>query len=1339
MGSARALPAAVVRVRDGRGLVVGAGFLVAPDLVCTCAHVVGDGPVPPERVVVDFPMLPGVPTRTARVEAWRPAEADGRGDIALLRLTAPPPEGSAALALGAAENPPLGAAENPWGQRFRVPGFPAGHEDGLWVGGGLRERQGTGWVQMQADDGPRIVRGFSGSPVWSEDLDAVIGMTVAAERGSGTAYLIPSEALVEVTGALAPPCPFRGLRAFRAEDARYFFGRDEEVDRLAERVARHRVVLVVGPSGCGKSSLVDAGLRPRLEAAGTPVAVVRPAPGQTAAELLAVLGAVAVPGAVLVIDQFEEVVTSDPGTARDVLRLLDELTAAPDGPRVVLTLRAGSLDGLLAAGGVPALDDATVFVEPLTGDRLRQAVERPVSLTPGVAYQDGVVDRVLADARSGTGLLPLVEFTLTELWHAQEAGRLTLRAYDRLGGVAGALAGHAERFYRGLDPAEREPARRLLVRLARPTEDGFALRPTRLDEVPDELRRAVDVLLGARLLVVREDPGQPRVVAPAHEALLHNWRTLRGWLEADREFLSWHAQLRERAEQWEREGRDRSLVPRGGQLATARQWLDQRSADVDRREHEYVAAGLTAQRRSTRTRRAAVAAMAVLLLVSALLTARTVSANQELDTTVRRQAAQLLHDLAERESAISASSALQFALASWRQDPAVGYGALLRQQAVFHDVAEVDVDRFAAPMDVVATTPSGDVAVSATAAGALTAWREPWGDTPRSWPLGEVDGAPVIRVSDDGTTVAVADNAAAIRVWDLRERGEPVLVRPGGPVAGPEPLDDAALAISPSGGHVVLVDDGAVEVWDVARRSRVTGFAQPQRAVVLGVAALDENATVALVEARDGGVVHAVRALDTGAEARSTPGVPNVTRQGRLMLRCAHEVLAGVDVFSGAEVFRRDARDCLGAVTDLTGRYVVLEPDRESGGFGLVTYLDPRDGRAYQSWVPGSELAGPRQFGDGTVVLRSPGGTPDIRHVRGQAMLRMRPPRPVEQVGSQQAAYAGTSDLANPAYSADGSLMALVDGGGVDGSPGLSLIDTRTRRRLAHAPQVLPPGRLFLEFTPDDARLLLFDGPELVVLDTRDLAEVRRIRLPRPAELDGQDDRSWLSTAAVVGDRTAVTLHAGLLARWDLDSGSPIGEPLRVGDTARDLLAAAERGRVLRTPDPERVLVNTPYAQRWWDLRTRVAGDRFAPEPDPAMLAAAPRLPRIAIQYASGRAYVHDLESGGTSGPISLTADAAPIGFTPDGKLVASGKDELIQVWDPTTARLLGEFRLPDDTVRPVVVGSRLIGANKHGFVSLDLDPSRWFTTLCAVAGRDYTPSEVDRLPAGVDRGNPCA
>ena len=58
--------------------------------------------------------------------------------------------------------------------------------------------------------------------------------------------------------------PYRGLEAFREEDASLFFGREQDVARILERLRTSRFVAVLGPSGSGKSSLVQAGLLPAL-------------------------------------------------------------------------------------------------------------------------------------------------------------------------------------------------------------------------------------------------------------------------------------------------------------------------------------------------------------------------------------------------------------------------------------------------------------------------------------------------------------------------------------------------------------------------------------------------------------------------------------------------------------------------------------------------------------------------------------------------------------------------------------------------------------------------------------------------------------------------------------------------------------------------------------------------------------------------------------------------------------------------------------------------------------------------------------------------------------------
>src|SRR5262245_29026972 len=62
-----------------------------------------------------------------------------------------------------------------------------------------------------------------------------------------------------------PRCPYPGLRPFRPDEADLFFGRDEQVDELLERLGRSGLLAVVGESGCGKSSLILAGMIPALE------------------------------------------------------------------------------------------------------------------------------------------------------------------------------------------------------------------------------------------------------------------------------------------------------------------------------------------------------------------------------------------------------------------------------------------------------------------------------------------------------------------------------------------------------------------------------------------------------------------------------------------------------------------------------------------------------------------------------------------------------------------------------------------------------------------------------------------------------------------------------------------------------------------------------------------------------------------------------------------------------------------------------------------------------------------------------------------------------------------
>ena len=119
--------------------------------------------------------------------------------------------------------------------------------------------------------GYRLEEGFSGAPVWDETLQGVAGMAVAAEKQrpeAKAAFIIPANVLIEAWDVLKAEaisaCPYRGLFAFREEDARFFFGREKFTQKLVAVVESQPLVAVIGASGSGKSSAVFAGLIPQL-------------------------------------------------------------------------------------------------------------------------------------------------------------------------------------------------------------------------------------------------------------------------------------------------------------------------------------------------------------------------------------------------------------------------------------------------------------------------------------------------------------------------------------------------------------------------------------------------------------------------------------------------------------------------------------------------------------------------------------------------------------------------------------------------------------------------------------------------------------------------------------------------------------------------------------------------------------------------------------------------------------------------------------------------------------------------------------------------------------------
>ena len=170
----------------------------------------------------------------------------------------------------------------------------------------------------------------------------------------------------------------------------------------------------------------------------------------------------------MVVDQFEELITLTPKDDRlPFLSLLLAATEAGSEFTVLLTLRADYYSAIYLD---PRLSDGVqrglVNVGAMMRDELRSAIEGPARWV-GLEFEPGLVDRLLDDVGDEPGNLPLLEFALTELWERREGRRLTNAAYERLGGVAGAIGRRAEAVFARLPMEQQAAAPRLFGRLVR--------------------------------------------------------------------------------------------------------------------------------------------------------------------------------------------------------------------------------------------------------------------------------------------------------------------------------------------------------------------------------------------------------------------------------------------------------------------------------------------------------------------------------------------------------------------------------------------------------------------------------------------------------------------------------------------------------------------------------------------------------------------------------------------------------------------------------------------------------------------------------------------------------
>jgi hypothetical protein len=315
----------------------------------------------------------------------------------------------------------------------------------------------------------------------------------------------------------------------------------------------------------------------------------------------------------LFVDQFEELYTlvEDPTERQAFAACLAGVADDPSTPlRVVVSMRADLLDRVAESRAfMDRLGPGLMFLAPMNREGTRAALTEPLELAGYRFESQAMVDHMIDTLEGTPGALPLLQFTAAKLWEQRDTRDrvLTDASYRALGGIAGALATHADEIVRSLSPSQQRLTRAIFVRLV--TSDGTRSMADvnellGLSNNPGEVNALLDQLVSGRLLVVqRRADHTGSAVEIVHESLISSWPMLRRWREESAEDSAFLEQLRAAARQWQSKGRPAGLLWRGEAMEEAQRFHKRYRGELAAHERQYLTAVVELATRSARRRR----------------------------------------------------------------------------------------------------------------------------------------------------------------------------------------------------------------------------------------------------------------------------------------------------------------------------------------------------------------------------------------------------------------------------------------------------------------------------------------------------------------------------------------------------------------------------------------------------------------------------------------------------------------------------------------------------------------------------------------------------------------
>ncbi|MBE1591626.1 WD40 repeat domain-containing serine/threonine protein kinase [Nonomuraea angiospora] len=842
----------------------------------------------------------------------------------------------------------------------------------------------------------------------------------------------------------------------------------------------------------------------------------------------------------------------------------------------------------------------------------------------------------------------------------------------------------AEAVYGRLSPEDQALVPSALLRMVRSDESAeTALREAATRDLVDGARDPAGV---QRVLQAYTDAGllvhKGETITLAGAALLRAWPRLRDWVEADRAALSVHHALNRAATVWHANGRRPDDLYRGTVLDETVEWAANGRGPLrpNQREQAFLDASRERSRDLARRRRRVRGTIAA--LVAVLLAAMGVVAVQNVLGTRQRDtsAAGRVAALANRTRAGDPLTALLLSVAAWRIAP---------------------------------------VAEARSAMYASLAQRERSAFRP-----GPVPGSARFDLSDDGTRLAVLDGGR-FTLWDVTT-GRPARAFDG--VSNPV----SAIALSADGRRLAVAGERSISVWDAERGVRVAEFGEgaqrlafsPRRLLLAATTAEGRVRVWDLTSQRPLAVGDATEVAFSADDALMATTLPG----GRIELHDWQGVLARLP---GAALAFDPARRELAVRTGGEVRFWDLAARRWRQpvlkGFGARALRFSQDGR-YLAAYDGSGLA-----------LWSRNGTRLLSHPVGElvAGLRLGPGTLAFGLLDGTVVTLDVSDLTRPRTLAPGVEAGLIDPARrtvIVRRPRVEIwrLDEPARQEaLPVTPTAMalsPGGTLLAVGTADPARVTLWN----LTTGTKD----RTFPVKGASEVGGLAFAPDGTTLAVAPFQETVTPPASNwrdVQLWDVRRGVrtrtlsvPGGSGLVFRPDGRELAVNGVDGALASLGGAE--AVTRPFGESADGVRA------IAYSPDGTVIATGALAAGVTLWNAADRRQLAHLPLKGF-GAVDVLA------FSPDGRTLAVGGSNRVQLWDVAERAPLGA---------PAVYPAGEVVA-----LAFDAGRLRWLRTdgtlgdqpvtaagvaaaLCARAGRSLSRTEWDRLIPGTPYREIC-